>query len=261
MKSKLRAILAGSLMVLLSGCFDIEQGVTLNRDYAGTATLNFKIDMEPMVVIMAAMEKSFAGDDSPPTAQEIEAARAEFLDQKDADEQMTFEREETEDKLPEGVRLVMFEPIDEGLRFGARMVLEFDHFSKLQQIDFRDSDEAGASQGGPEAPAMIEQPFAGLRFTDEGDSMLVTSPVENPLEGLEEDNPAETQDMGEWEEVVTRSFESLRVATSLTLPFEVLEHNATRVDGDTLWWEYDLQTLKTQTAEQLSQGIRVRFKK
>ncbi len=108
---------------------------------------------------------------------------------------------------------------------------------------------------------MLDRPFKGLVFTDEGDTMLVTSAAENPLEDMQEDNPMAGEDMGEMEDLITQSFESLRVATSLTLPFDIVEHNATRVDGDTLWWEYDLASFEELTPEQLAEGIKVRFKK
>lgn len=263
MRRRLSWLLAPCVGFLLLGCFDIEQGIELNSDYSGTTTFNFIVDMEPMVLIMASMTKAFSGDESPLTAEEIEAARADFLAQREAeeDDEFSFDRQETEEKLPEGVRLLSFEPVDEGLRFGARMKLEFDHYSKLQEIDFGAGEAQEEPSMGPSKPDALERPFAGLVFTDEGDTMLVTSPAENPLTDLEEDNPMAGEDMGELEDMMKESFESLRMATSLTLPFEIVEHNATRVDGDTLWWEYDLASFETLTPEQLAEGIRVRFKK
>ena len=264
MRRKLGWVLIPCLGLFLLGCFDIEQGVRLNEDFSGTTTFNFIIDMEPMVLIMASMEKAFNGDESPLTAEEVEAARADFLAQQGSGEgeDFSFDREEAEKDLPAGVRLVSFEPVAEGLRFGAKMELEFDHYSKLQQIVFggsEDGDEEAAM--GPPKPDALERPFAGLLFTDEGDTMLVTSPTENPLNQLQEENPMAGEDMGEVGDQIKRSFESLRFVTRLTLPFEILEHNATRVDGKTLWWEYDLATFERLSPEQLAEGIRVRFKK
>ncbi len=266
MRKKFAWVLAPAIALLLLGCFDIEQGVQLNKDFSGTTTLNFIIDMEPMALVMASMEKAFSGDETPLTAQEVEAARAKFLAQQESGEgeDLALDRDQAEAQLPDGVRLVSFEPVQDGLRFGARMKLEFDHYSKLQQIDFGgddgdDADEAPAM--GPPKPDALERPFAGLVFTDEGDTMLVTSPAENPLDKLQEENPLAGQETGELADMMAKSFESLRFVTSLTLPFEILEHNATRVDGSTLWWEYDLASFETATPEQLAEGVRVRFKK
>jgi hypothetical protein len=56
-------------------------------------------------------------------------------------------------------------------------------------------------------------------------------------------------------------FKGLRVAFKITAPFEVLEQNATRKEGNTLIWEYDVARLSTMTADQAKQGIKVRYKK
>ncbi len=262
MRRKFDWLLVPAFALCLSGCFDIEQGVRLNRDLSGITTFNFVVDMEPMVLITAAMGKAFSGDESPLTAEEIEVARAEFLAEREAEDgdDLSFDRADAEERLPEGVRLMSYEPIEGELRFGGKMKLAFDHYSKLQQIDFGKSDDEEVAMG-PGKPSALEQPFAGLEFIDEGDTMLVVSPARNPLDELEEDNPMAGEDMGELGEMMKSSFESLRLATHLTLPFEIVEHNATRVEGDTLWWEYDLASFETMTPEELAEGIRVRFKK
>lgn len=262
MKRRLALVL--SLVPFLGGCFDIEQGVQLNEDFSGTATFNFVIDMEPMVLIMASMTKAMSGDESPPTAEELAAARTEFLAQKETDKDWSLDKARAEEELPEGVRLLSFEPVEQDLRFGARIKLGFDHFARLQEINFASDGEEHEEPEpamGPSKPAMLDQPFAGLVFTDEGDTMLVTSAAENPLESMQADNPMADQDMGEMKDLISQSLERLRVATSLTLPFDIVEHNATRVDGNTLWWEYDLATFEGRTPEQLAEGVRVRFKK
>ena len=37
----------------------------------------------------------------------------------------------------------------------------------------------------------------------------------------------------------------------------MLEHNATRQEGRTLIWEYDMKSLEKMTPEQAAQGVRV----
>ena len=51
------------------------------------------------------------------------------------------------------------------------------------------------------------------------------------------------------------------MAYKIDAPFDVVESNATRKEGRTLVWEYDLKTMEKMTPEQLAQGVRVRFKK
>ena len=57
------------------------------------------------------------------------------------------------------------------------------------------------------------------------------------------------------------AFKGLRLAFRIDSPFEVVEHNATRKEGQALLWKYDLKTLSKMTPEQMSKGVRVRFKK
>ena len=40
-------------MLLLAGCFQIEQSIDLNKDLSGTADFHLGVDLEPMVVVMA----------------------------------------------------------------------------------------------------------------------------------------------------------------------------------------------------------------
>ena len=57
-----------------------------------------------------------------------------------------------------------------------------------------------------------------------------------------------------------RVIAGLRVAFRIDAPFEVVEHNATAVEGGTLIWEYDSEALTTAAA-QAPQQIRVRYRK
>ena len=57
------------------------------------------------------------------------------------------------------------------------------------------------------------------------------------------------------------AFKGLRVAFRIDTPFQVVDSNATRKEGQSLLWEYDLKSLEKMTPEQQAQGIRVRFRK
>jgi len=52
-------------------------------------------------------------------------------------------------------------------------------------------------------------------------------------------------------------FENLRFAFTFESPFEVIEHNATRVEGQKLIWEYRLAEL----SETVTGSIQARFRK
>src|SRR4051794_2662270 len=74
-----RGILAALLVLFGTGCFEIEQSIELKRDLSGTANFKLGVDMEPMVIIMARVQKEMSGDKSPLTATEIAAAKADSV--------------------------------------------------------------------------------------------------------------------------------------------------------------------------------------
>jgi hypothetical protein len=71
-------IVAAPFALFATGCFEVEQSINLNRDMSGTANFKLGIDMEPMVIIMAKVQKEMGGDKSPLTKAEIAAAKADF---------------------------------------------------------------------------------------------------------------------------------------------------------------------------------------
>ena len=76
---RMRGILIAALFALFgTGCFEVEQSIELKRDLSGTANFKLGIDMEPMITIMAKVQKEMGGDKSPLTKAEIDAAKAEF---------------------------------------------------------------------------------------------------------------------------------------------------------------------------------------
>ena len=60
---------------------------------------------------------------------------------------------------------------------------------------------------------------------------------------------------------MAEAFKGLRIAFKLETPMEVVESNATRREGHTLYWEYDFATMEKMTPEQAQMGIRVRLRK
>jgi hypothetical protein len=60
---------------------------------------------------------------------------------------------------------------------------------------------------------------------------------------------------------MTQAMKGLRFSFKIDTPLEVVETNATRREGKTLVWEYDLASFEKMTPQQAAEGIRVRFKK
>jgi len=247
--------------LLLAGCFDIEQTLALEKNMSGKAGFTMKVDMEPMVLFMTRLQREMQGQKGEPTKAELDKARKEFLASKKTEGTNDFEKDkkELQTKLPKGVTLLDSSFKEDGLKIAANFLFGFDNVSKLKEIQFPKKEGEG-EQGPPGPKNPVESPFGGLQVVDEGKTFLVTSPAENPVAEQKE----QTADMDlspEAKKQMEDMFKGLRVAFKITAPFEVVEHNAHRKEGDTLIWEYDLKTLEKMKPEQMAQGVRVRYKK
>lgn len=252
------AIVLGLSAFVVTGCFDIEQTLTLERNLSGKAGFSMKVDMEPMVVFMTQMKREMDGKKGPPTAAEIAAAKQDFLKNGKKETTGDFEKgkKEMQAALPKGVTLLDAKVNDEELKMGVSMLFGFDNAAKLAQIKVpKKPDE----KGGPPNPA--DNPFSGFKIVDDGKTITITTDVQNPMdEAKKEAAPTEKPDPAV-EKQMEDLFKGFRVAFKITAPFDVLEQNATRKEGNTLIWEYDLKSIEKMKPEQLKQGIRVKYKK
>jgi hypothetical protein len=243
----------------VTGCFDVEQALKLKKDMSGEAGFSMTVNMEPMMLFMLRMQREMAGQKGEPTAAEIAKAKQEFLASKKTETSgdPMAQKAEIEKSLPAGVKLLDSSVKDEGLKLSARFRFGFDHISKLSQIQFPKKE--GADQQ-PGAKNPFDQPFSGLQVKDEGKTLLLTMEATNPA-AEQKEQAAEMDLSPEMKKQVEDAFKGLRLAFKIDAPFEVVEHNATRKEGQTLVWEYDLKSLEKMTPEQLAQGVRVRFRK
>lgn len=258
MNKRLVALCVAVCLPLLGGCFDVEQAMSLEKDLSGKAAFSMTVNMEPMVVLMARMQREMGGEPGEPTPAEIAKAKQDFLASKSQKkEDPKAQEEEVKKSLPPGVRLLESSLKDEGLKISARFVFGFDHISKLAEIHF--PSQAG-EEGAPGAKNPIEEPFSELKVQDEGSTLLLTTRALNPV--AEQRTNADQMELSPaMKKQVEDAFKDLRVVFRIDAPLEVVEHNATRKEGETLVWEYDLKTMEKMTPQQLSQGVKVRFKK
>lgn len=246
----------GLLSIAASGCLEIEQALTLERDLSGTAGFSLNLDLEPLVPLMATMKKSMEGGGAP-TAAELEAARKEMLgSQKSNLGDFEKDRKEFESQLPAGITLLDAKAKEDGLKMAASFLLGFDQVAKLKKIRMPKSGERADAAGG----SAVDSPFGGLDVVTEGQTILVTSAVQNPVADQQKQAEEMPVDAGGLA-MIEQLFKGVRIAFKITSPLEVVEHNAHRRDGTTLVWDYNLTTLKQLTPDQLKQGVRVRFRK
>src|SRR5215218_11199205 len=125
---KIAAAVLGLSGLLLAGCFDIEQTLTLEKNMSGKAGYAMKLDMKPMVAFMAGMKRQMEGKEGPPTAEEIAAVEQDMLASSKAQRKIPS-KEEIAKNLPKGVTLLDTKIQDDGLKFGIDMLFGFDHVS------------------------------------------------------------------------------------------------------------------------------------
>lgn len=235
--------LAVGLVLLTAGCFQIEQHITLDRDLSGTADFMMAMDMEAMVPMMASMSRAFSGEPGPPTEADLEQARRELRQSMEADleEEGPPDLDEIRRDLPGGVRLLDAEFTHEDLLTRTAFNFAFDDLHALTEMSF--SEEGEGEKGGmreeSEDDDPTESPFGNLEVIDEGGTLVIRSV--NPVAEVGE----QQQEMGMggmmegMGEAMGEMFRGMRVVFSLEAPFDVVEHNASRVEGDRLIWEYD----------------------
>jgi hypothetical protein len=262
-----RGILVAALFGLFgTGCFEVEQSIELKRDLSGTANFKLGIDMEPMITIMAKVQKEMGGDKSPLTKAEIAAAKADFKKNQTKSTTTTTEdpRKEAEGGLPPGVKL-LDASVDEK-EFGATTNLKFsfDKLSSLVGVKLGAKKE-GEAPADPTKKSILDTPFQGLELSETASTITVRTRPQNPAEKVK----AEASEQGpkldpETEKMMNDAFKNLRVAWKITAPFEVVSSNATRKEGNTLIWEYDFEKLQKLAASKKALddlAVRVTYKK
>ncbi len=240
MKRLAGALAALTLVFATAGCFEIEQTIDLNKDLSGTAGVKIGIDFEPMVLIMTQIGREMQGKTGPPTKAELAEARAEFTKNstKQPAEDPTKARSEIESKLPEGVKLLDLNVEEKELGMTSMFKFSFDKLARLVDVKLpSESDD-------PTRKNMLDTPFEGLEVIDKGKTLTIRTRPQNPTESVREEASQNTEVDPETEKMMEEAFKNLRVSYRISAPLEIVSHNATKVDGNTLIWVFDLETFK-----------------
>lgn len=251
------AAVLGLSTVAMSGCLQLEQTLTLEKDLSGKAGFAMNLDMESLVPIMAAFKKSMDGTGTVPTEAELAEARKEIVGtHKSNIRDVEKDKQQFERQLPPGVKLLDLQAKDDGLKVAANFLVGFDEVSKLSQIRFP------KNSGRPDAmgTSPVDSPFGALKVVADGQTVLVTTPVKNPL-AEEEEKVAQAPFDAALTGLIQQLFNGVHIVFRITSPFEVLEHNAHRREGATLIWDYDFAKIQKMSSEQMNAGIRVKYRK
>ena len=99
-------------------------------------------------------------------------------------------------------------------------------------------------------------------MNDDGKFITITSKPHDPTKDVKEetaDGPAADPEM---EKMMEDAFKGLRIAWNIEAPFEIVEHNATKKDGNKLYREYTYDSIKKMEAQgKEPEPIFVKYKK
>lgn len=265
MRRFITTALAVCLAVFTTGCFEIEQDINLQKDMSGTANLKIGIDFEPMIVIMAQIGREMEGKKGPVTKAEIEKAKADFKknakkEQSGKPAAMTDDdRREIEKELPKGIKLLDFDVKESDFAIVSNFKFGFDKLKNLVEVKLPSKDEGGD----PSKKNLIDNPFEGLEVIEKGQMLTIQTKPLNPSEEVKK----ETQDGGppvddDTKKMMEDAFKNLRVAYKINAPFEIVSHNATRKEGNTLVWEYKMKDFERMEKEGAKDfGVKVTYRK
>jgi hypothetical protein len=181
------------------------------------------------------------GKKGPMSAAELAKAKADF--KKSSTTKKSSEpppsKEEISKDLPEGVKLLDFKATEKDFGVATDMKFGFDKLSQLIGVKLPSKKEGGD----PTQKSIIDTPFEGLQVIEKGDTITVQTKPTNPAEKVNE-QAAESggpKPDPEMEKMMKDAFSKMRVVYRLTAPFTIVSHNATRKEGNTLIWEYDMK--------------------
>lgn len=253
-----RTFVALFSLVLMTGCFEIDQSIELKKDLSGTADLHLGVDLEPMVMVMAQFAREMEGKTGPITEAELAKARAEFKKSSSSKKESsdTPSTAEIQSSLPEGVKLLDYKMAERDFGIVTDFKFGFDRIHQLVGVKL-------PSKGNdPSKKNVIDSPFDGMEVVENGDTITIRTRPVNPQEEMKKEAADAPKLDKEAEELVKAAFGKMRVTYRLTAPFTIVSHNATRREGNTLVWIYDLQRFEEMADSDLEDaGVRVTYKK
>ena len=245
------AVLAAALFALFTtGCFDIEESIELKKDMSGTANLKLGVDMEPMVMIMAMVQKQMEGKKGPLTKAEIDAAKAEFKKSAKKTTSAATEdpKKDMETSLPPGVKLLDANVTEKEFGMVTNMKFEFDKLAHLVDVKLPQK-KSGEGAPDPTKKNVLDTPFQGLDVVETASTITIRTQPQNPADKVKQEASEQGPPMdADTKKLMEDAFKNLRFAWKITAPFQVVSSNATRKEGNTLIWEYDFDKLQKLAA-------------
>jgi len=214
MKFVERGIAVVAAALILSGCIKVDQTISINPDGSGTLDMIYGMS-EQTIAQMEAMEQMAAGMKE----EGLEAESDSPLDFDEAEVRKKFAEEK-----PEGVQLLdVSSESREGWKY-MKVKLAFDDLDSLKNTEFFEDSELTLTRNA------------------EGNYVLAQKlgPDATGLPG----SPAGSEDAQGMDEKAMQAmaamFAGLRIAMTVAVPGEIIETNATQVEGNRASWVYDI---------------------
>ncbi len=207
----LRWLCVIALAFVVTGCIKVDQTLTLNKDGSGVLDIRYGMS-EQAIAQLEAMEKmGEAMQESGGEPIDMEADTPFDLDFDEAQVRQDFDSQGLE-----GVKLLSAtSETTDGWRY-MNLKLNFDNLEALKQTDFFDDSELSLSKDA------------------EGNYVLTQRSTDGEAGGDMDD-----MDPQMLEQMATM-FAGMRIANRFVVPTEIIETNATAVDGRSAAWVYDI---------------------
>lgn len=254
-----RTIVALLSLLLMTGCFEIDQSINLEKNLSGTADFHLGVDLEPMVMIMAQFAHEMSGEKGPLPKEALEKARADFKkSSKGESAKDEMSRADIEKQLPEGVKLLGFTMKEREFGIDSNFKFAFDRVNRLIGVKL-----PSKKGNDPTQKNVIDTPFDGLELEENGDTLTLRTKPLNPQAAVKKEAEGGPKLDAAGEKLVRDAFGKMRVTYRVTAPFTIVSHNATRKEGNTLIWEYDLKRFEElEKSKKLDDaGVRVTYKR
>ncbi|HUR82471.1 MAG TPA: hypothetical protein VM733_17035 [Thermoanaerobaculia bacterium] len=256
----MKKLLAALSVLLLAGCFEIDQSIRLEKNLSGKADFHLGVNFEPMVMIMAQFAHDMEGKKGAVTKEDIEKAKADFKKNQKKSDEKPPSLAEMRKSMPEGIRLLDFKARESDFRMDTDFSFGFDRLKDLVSVKLPSKGEGGD----PTKKNVIDSPFEGLLLEEKGDTLTITTKPVNPAAEVKEEAKENAPKMDpETEKMMKDAFKDMRVTYRISAPFTIVSHNATRREGDTLIWEYTMarfeELSKKKNADDF--GVRVTYRR
>jgi hypothetical protein len=231
---RFRWLVAAALVLALTGCIKLDQTLTLEKDGSGTLDIRYGMSEQAIAQLemMEQMSQSMGEGDGAGMQMDTDAP-FDF----DFDEAQV--REEFDSQNLEGVELISAssEAVD-GWRY-MELKVKFDSLGALMQTEFfEDSD---------------------MSLSKDAEGNYVLSQRNGDSDEAQDESAGDEEMQAQMLQQMSAMFAGMHIANRVVVPTEIIETNATEVDGRTAAWVFDIDEDPTMMTKLENLSMRVVF--